>query len=156
MKTSDLAFRHHNADAMPHNWHTKFGSRTVSETRKLRALEDKSSKLNSLLADSMLDNSTLIELASKKKIEGSNSQPDAATLLNEQIPMSGRWDSERIKADHQSLRYRSIQQHNTLRTRMPEPAHDRRWGGYSDLFIMLLGELGASRLRHTCLAGWKA
>jgi putative transposase len=38
----------------------------VSEARRLRALEEENARLNKLLADAMLDNAMLKEIAAKK------------------------------------------------------------------------------------------
>ena len=43
-------------------WKSKFGGMTVSEAKRLKALEDKNSKLKRLLADTMRDMSALREL----------------------------------------------------------------------------------------------
>jgi putative transposase len=45
---------------------SKFGGIDVSEAKRLRALEDENGKLKRLLADSMLDNTAMKELLSKK------------------------------------------------------------------------------------------
>lgn len=44
---------------------SKYGGLEVSEARRLRALEDKNAKLKKLLAEAMLDNVVLKDLASK-------------------------------------------------------------------------------------------
>ena len=44
----------------------KFGGMDVSGARKLKALEDENAKLKKLLAEQMLDNSMLKDIASRK------------------------------------------------------------------------------------------
>ena len=44
----------------------KYGGLDVSDAKRLRALEDENSKLKKLLADAMLDNAMLKEIAAKK------------------------------------------------------------------------------------------
>ena len=48
-----------------YNWKAKFGGMTVSEAKRLKALEDENAKLKKLLAEQMLDNAALKDLASK-------------------------------------------------------------------------------------------
>jgi putative transposase len=44
----------------------KFGGLDISDAKRLRALEDENTKLKKLLAEAMLDNAMLKELAAKK------------------------------------------------------------------------------------------
>ena len=66
MKTGDLARKHGISEATIYNWKAKFGGMDVPEAKRLRALEEENGKLKRLLADSLLDNSALKELVSKK------------------------------------------------------------------------------------------
>ena len=43
----------------------KFGGMNVSDAKKLRALEDENNRLKRMLADAMLDNAALKDLATK-------------------------------------------------------------------------------------------
>ena len=65
-KTGDLARKHGVSEATLYNWKAKFGGMDVSDARRLKALEDENGKLKRLLADSMLDNTALKDLLSKK------------------------------------------------------------------------------------------
>lgn len=65
-KTSELARRHGVSEATIYNWKAKYGGLEVSEAKRLRALEEENAKLKRLLADTMLDNSALKDLLSKK------------------------------------------------------------------------------------------
>ena len=47
-------------------WKAKYGGMTVSDAKRLRALEDENSRLKKLLADQMLDAAAMKELLSKK------------------------------------------------------------------------------------------
>jgi putative transposase len=49
-----------------YKWKSKFGGLDVSEARRLRQLEDENTRLKKLLADAMLDNAVLKDIASKK------------------------------------------------------------------------------------------
>jgi putative transposase len=48
-----------------YTWKAKFGGMTVSDARRLRALEDENRKLKSIVADLTLDNRALKEINSK-------------------------------------------------------------------------------------------
>lgn len=47
-------------------WKSKFGGLEVSEARRLRTLEEENGRLKKLLAEAMLDNAVLKDLASNK------------------------------------------------------------------------------------------
>ena len=64
--TGDLARKHGVSEATLYNWKAKFGGMDVSDARRLKALEDENGKLKRLLADTMLDNTALKDLLSKK------------------------------------------------------------------------------------------
>ena len=49
-----------------YKWKAKYGDLNVSNARRLKALEDENAKLKKLLADAMLDNAMLKEIATKK------------------------------------------------------------------------------------------
>ena len=65
-KTADVCRRHGISEATFYAWKAKFGGLDVSEARRLKALEDENSKLKKLLAEAMLDNAMLKDVASKK------------------------------------------------------------------------------------------
>jgi Transposase len=49
-----------------YKWKAKYGVLELSDARRLKALEDENAKLKKLLAESMLDNAMLNDIASKK------------------------------------------------------------------------------------------
>ena len=65
VKTADLCRKHGISDATFYNWKAKYGGMTVSEAARLQALEDENRRLKKLLAESMLDASTLKEMLGK-------------------------------------------------------------------------------------------
>jgi putative transposase len=65
-RTADLCRRHGISSATFYKWKGKYGGLEVSEARRLKALEDENSKLKKLLAEAMLDNAMLKDVASKK------------------------------------------------------------------------------------------
>jgi putative transposase len=48
-----------------HKWRSKYGGMEVSDAKRLKALEEENAKLKKLLAESMLDVSTLREMLGK-------------------------------------------------------------------------------------------
>ena len=66
MVTADVCRRHGISSATFYKWKSKYGGLEVSEARRLRALEEENARLKKLLAEAMLDNVVLKDLASKK------------------------------------------------------------------------------------------
>ena len=65
-KTADVCRKHGISEATFYKWKAKFGGLEVSEARRLRQLEDENARLKKLLAEAMLDNAMLKDIASKK------------------------------------------------------------------------------------------
>ncbi len=65
MTAAELCRRHGISDATFYKWRSKFGGMEVSEAKRLKALEDENRKLKKLLAEQMLDVSTLKEMLGK-------------------------------------------------------------------------------------------
>jgi putative transposase len=65
-KTSEVCRKHGISGATFYKWKAKYGGLDVSEARRLKALEDENAKLKKLLAEAMLDNAMLKDIASKK------------------------------------------------------------------------------------------
>jgi putative transposase len=51
-----------------YNWNPKFGEMTVSETKRLKALEDDNARLQKLLTEQILDLAVMKEFVSKKVV----------------------------------------------------------------------------------------
>lgn len=66
MKTADVCRKHGISEGTFYKYKAKFGGMEVSDARRLRALEDENAKLKKLLAEQMLDNAILKDIASKK------------------------------------------------------------------------------------------
>lgn len=64
-KLSELCRRHNISPATFYKWRTKFGGMTVSDAKRLKALEDENRQLKQLLAEAMLDNQALKGLLAK-------------------------------------------------------------------------------------------
>ena len=65
VKTADICRKYGISDATFYKYKAKFGGMTVSDARRLKTLEEENSKLKRLLADAMLDNAALKDLATK-------------------------------------------------------------------------------------------
>jgi putative transposase len=65
-KTADVCRRHGVSEATFYKWKAKYGGLEVSEARRLKALEAENTRLKKLLAEAMLDNAMLKDVAAKK------------------------------------------------------------------------------------------
>jgi putative transposase len=65
LSAADLCRKHGISDATFYKWRSRFGGMEVSDAKRLRALEEENGKLKRLLADAMLDVSTLREMLGK-------------------------------------------------------------------------------------------
>lgn len=65
LKTKELCRKHGISDATFYNWKAKFGGMTVSESARLRTLEEENRRLKKLLAEAAVDNSVLKDLLRK-------------------------------------------------------------------------------------------
>ena len=65
MKTADVCRKHGISSATLYAWKAKYGGMDVSQARKLKVLEEEIGRLKRLLADAMLDNAVLKEVAAK-------------------------------------------------------------------------------------------
>ena len=64
-KTADLCRQHGISDATFYKWRSKYGGMEVFEAKRLKALESENAKLKKLLAEQMMDVSTLKEMLGK-------------------------------------------------------------------------------------------
>lgn len=63
---SELSRQYGVSDATLYNWRKKYGGMTVSDARRLKELEEENRKLKGLLADQLLANEVLKDIAAKK------------------------------------------------------------------------------------------
>ena len=66
MAVAELCRKHGVSDASIYKWKARYGGLDVSEAKRLKALEDENAKLKKLLAEAMLDNAMLKDIAAKK------------------------------------------------------------------------------------------
>ena len=64
--TADVCRKHGISSGTFYKWKAKYGGLDVSDAKRLKALEDENAKLKKLLAEAMLDNAMLKDIASKK------------------------------------------------------------------------------------------
>ncbi len=62
----ELCRRHGVSDATFYKWRSKYGGMEVSDAKKLKALEAENAKLKKLLAEQLMDVSTLKGMLGKK------------------------------------------------------------------------------------------
>ena len=62
---SELCRNYGISDATFYKWRSRFGGMEVSEAKRLKSLEEENAKLKRLLAESMMDVSTLREMLGK-------------------------------------------------------------------------------------------
>jgi putative transposase len=65
-KPVDLCRQHGISAATLYNWRSRYGGMQVSEAKRLRFLEEGNRMLKTLLAETMLDNAVLKDIASGK------------------------------------------------------------------------------------------
>jgi putative transposase len=65
MSTAEICRKYGVSNATFYKWRGRFGGMEVSDARKLKGLEEENRKLKKLLAESMLDVSTLREMLGK-------------------------------------------------------------------------------------------
>ena len=65
VKTAEICRKYGISDATFYKYKARFGGMTVSDAQRLRTLEAENAKLKRLLADTMLDNAALKDLATK-------------------------------------------------------------------------------------------
>src|ERR1700733_11326599 len=65
LSASDVCRKQGISDATFYKWRSRYGGMEISDARKLKALEEENRRLKKLLAESMLDASTLKEMLGK-------------------------------------------------------------------------------------------
>lgn len=63
---ADVCRKHGISSATFYKWKSKYGGLEVSDARRLKTLEEENSRLKRLLAEAMLDNAILKDVAAKK------------------------------------------------------------------------------------------
>jgi len=66
MATAEVCRRHGISSATFYKYKAKYGGMEVSDAKRLKGLEDENRRLKKLLAEAMLDNAMLKDVAAKK------------------------------------------------------------------------------------------
>ncbi|MBZ4691110.1 MAG: family transposase [Cereibacter sp.] len=137
LSAAELCRKHGISDATFYNWRSKYGGMEVSEAKRLKQLEDENSRLKKLLAESMMDVSTLREMLGKKLLRPS-SRRSAVTWAMTEKGYSQRRACRLVGIDPRVHRYRSSRPDDAgLRRRLRELSGERRRFGYRRLHILL-------------------
>ncbi|MGE4374014.1 MAG: IS3 family transposase [Xanthobacter sp.] len=135
-KTAEVCRRHGISGATFYAWKAKFGGMEPSEAKRLKALEDENAKLKRLLAETMLDNTTLKDLLSKMVTPAA--RREAVAHLEQSYEMSERRACSLIGADRSSVRYRHRRPDDReLREVLRRAAETHRRFGYRRLHVIL-------------------
>jgi putative transposase len=65
LSVGDVCRKYGVSDATFYKWRSRYGGMEVSDARRLKALEEENRRLKKLLAETMLDASTLKEMLTK-------------------------------------------------------------------------------------------
>ena len=65
ISAAELCRKHGISDATFCKWRSKYGGMSVSDAKRLKAMESENARLKKLLAEHMLNNATLKEILSK-------------------------------------------------------------------------------------------
>src|SRR3546814_6429905 len=74
VKTAEICRKYGISDATFYKYKARFGGMTVSDAQRLRTLEAENAKMKRLLAESLLDNAALKDLATKNRSEEQTSE----------------------------------------------------------------------------------
>jgi len=66
VSTADVCRKHGISSTTFYKWKAKYGGLEVSDARRLKALDDENRRLKKLLAEAMLDNAMMKDIAAKK------------------------------------------------------------------------------------------
>lgn len=112
----------------------------MSEARRLRSLEEENIRLKKLLAEAMLDNAVLKDLASKKMVTP-GAKREAVAHAREHQGLSERRACNLVGVSRRVIRYRpSRPDDDPRRQRLRELATERRQLGYRRLGYLLARE----------------
>lgn len=64
-KISEICSKYGISDGTYYNWKAKYGGMTISDAKRLKALENENSRLKRIVADLTLDNTALKDILSK-------------------------------------------------------------------------------------------
>jgi transposase-like protein len=125
-KTGDVCRKYGISCATFYKWKAKNGGLDVSDAKRLKSLEDENAKLKKLLAEAMLDNAMLKDIASKKMVTPA-ARRKAVAHLHLAYEVSERRACSTLGVDRSSIRYRSTRPDDAaIRARLRELGGQRR------------------------------
>ncbi|SLN73945.1 Transposase [Oceanibacterium hippocampi] len=140
LSATDLCRKHGISDATFYNWRSKYGGMDVSDAKKLKALEAENAKLKKLLAESVMDVSTLKEILGKKLLPPGSTRSAVYWAIDDK-GYSQRRACSLVGLDRKTCRYASRRPADeAIRPRLRELASERRRFGYRRLHILLRRE----------------
>ncbi len=110
VSVAGLGRKHTMSGASFSKWKANYGGLEVSEAKRLKSLQDENTRLNRLLADAMLDNAALKDLALKKMVTPvahREAHREAVAHLRTAYEMSERRACCIIGCDRASVRYQA-------------------------------------------------
>src|SRR6476659_5581161 len=117
--TADVCRKHGISSATFYKWKAKYGGLEVSDAKRLKALEDENAKLKKLLAEQMLDASTLRKPL--QKMVRPTAKREAVAHLGAALSQSERRAYHLVGANRAMIRYRScLPDEAGLRARLRE------------------------------------
>nr|WP_237708141.1 IS3 family transposase [Oceanicola sp. S124] len=137
MSTADVCRKHGVSSATFYKWKARYGGLEVSDARRLKALEEENGKLKKLLAEAMLDNAILKDVAAKKLV-APGVKREAVAHVVEVHGVSQRRACRVLAVDRSSVRYRGVRPDDAeARAAMKAVAAERRRFGYRRIHVML-------------------
>ncbi|HEY3616286.1 MAG TPA: IS3 family transposase [Candidatus Sulfotelmatobacter sp.] len=136
----DLCRRMGISEATFYHWKAKYGGLEVSETRRLRQLEEENGRLKKIVAQQALDIDAL-KVVLNKKVVGPRAEREAVRVVREEAGLSERHACGLIGMHRGSWRYQRRERNEAgLRARLRELAVERPRFGYRRLYIFLRRE----------------
>ncbi|MEO1308298.1 MAG: IS3 family transposase [Pseudomonadota bacterium] len=139
-KTDDICRRHGISSATFYSWRKKYGGMDASEAKRLRELEAENAKLKRIVADQMLDMTSMKELLALKLVTPMAKRKAVGFLISE-MGLSERRACRIVGLSRSVQQYRPLPKDDDAAIkRMKELASENRRYGYLRLHAMLRRE----------------
>jgi transposase-like protein len=137
LSAAELCRKHGVSDATFYKWRAKYGGMDVSDALKLKAQEEENAKLKRLLAEQVMDVSTLREMLAKKLLTHGSRRAAVDWAINEKS-FTQRKACHLVGLQPKTYRYQSTRSDDAgVRQRLRELASQRRRFGYRLLYLLL-------------------
>ncbi|MBN1369145.1 MAG: IS3 family transposase [Dehalococcoidaceae bacterium] len=139
-RVADLCRKYGMSDATYYNWKAKYSGMSVSDLKRLKALEAENRRLKQIVADQALDNLALKELLFKKLLTPEVKR-QAVSHVRERLGLSERRACNLVNIAVPVYRYKPKPDNDDgIRKRLRELAEQRKRFGSPRLHIMLKRE----------------